>query len=292
MKTAFVFPGQGSQKVGMLQDLYNAYPIVKQRFEEADEALGYSISKLCFEGPDTELVKTANTQPAILTASVACYEILKEQGFTPDIVGGHSLGEYSALVAAGVLNFKDAVYVVHKRGEYMQEAVPLGKGAMAAILALPREQVVEICEEVNASVGSVQAVNFNCPGQIVIAGETAAVETAAEKMKEAGAKRAVMLPVSAPFHSRLMEPAALRLKEELTNANDIKESLVTQAANPVLWEDCVAEMVNFGVTRFVEVGPGKVLTGFTKKINKDMELANVEDIASLEKTLEFLKGVR
>ena len=304
MKTAFVFPGQGSQKVGMLQDLYNAYPIVKQRFEEADEALGYSISKLCFEGPDTELVKTANTQPAILTASVACYEILKEQGFTPDIVGGHSLGEYSALVAAGVLNFKDAVYVVHKRGEYMQEAVPLGKGAMAAILALPREQVVEICEEVNASVGSVQAVNFNCPGQIVIAGETAAVETAAEKMKEAGAKRAVMLP---------MEPAALRLKEELdkiqvsdaqipvvanvtgkilTNANDIKESLVTQAANPVLWEDCVAEMVNFGVTRFVEVGPGKVLTGFTKKINKDMELANVEDIASLEKTLEFLKGVR
>ncbi|MDU5198873.1 MAG: ACP S-malonyltransferase [Veillonella sp.] len=250
MKTAFVFPGQGSQKVGMLQDLYNAYPIVKQRFEEADEALGYSISKLCFEGPDTELVKTANTQPAILTASVACYEILKEQGFTPDI---------------------------------------------------------------NASVGSVQAVNFNCPGQIVIAGETAAVETAAEKMKEAGAKRAVMLPVSAPFHSRLMEPAALRLKEELdkiqvsdaqipvvanvtgkilTNANDIKESLVTQAANPVLWEDCVAEMVNFGVTRFVEVGPGKVLTGFTKKINKDMELANVEDIASLEKTLEFLKGVR
>ena len=305
MKTAFVFPGQGSQKVGMLQDLYNAYPIVKQRFEEADEALGYSITKLCFEGPDTELVKTANTQPAILTASVACYEVLKEQGFTPDIVGGHSLGEYSALVAAGVLDFKDAVYVVHKRGEYMQEAVPLGKGAMAAILALPREQVVEICQQVNDTVGSVQAVNFNCPGQIVIAGETAAVETAAEKMKEAGAKRAVMLPVSAPFHSRLMEPAAVRLKEELdkiqvndaqipvvanvtgkilTNASDIKESLVTQAANPVLWEDCVAEMVNFGVTRFVEVGPGKVLTGFTKKINKEMELANVEDIPSLEKT--------
>lgn len=313
MKTAFVFPGQGSQKVGMLQDLYNAYPIVKQRFEEADEALGCSISKLCFEGPDTELVKTANTQPAILTASVACYEVLKENGFTPDIVGGHSLGEYSALVAAGVLNFNDAVYVVHKRGEYMQEAVPLGKGAMAAILALPREQVVEICQQVNDTVGSVQAVNFNCPGQIVIAGETAAVETAAEKMKEAGAKRAVMLPVSAPFHSRLMEPAAARLKEELdkiqvndanipvvanvtgkilTNASDIKDSLVTQAANPVLWEDCVAEMVNFGVTRFVEVGPGKVLTGFTKKINKEMELANVEDIPSLEKTLEFLKGVR
>lgn len=313
MKTAFVFPGQGSQKVGMLQDLYNEYAIVRQRFAEADEALGYSISKLCFEGPDTELVKTANTQPAILTASIACYEVLKEKGFTPDIVGGHSLGEYSALVAAGVLKFADAVYLVHKRGEFMQEAVPIGKGAMAAILALPREQVVEICQQVNDEVGSVQAVNFNCPGQIVIAGETAAVEKAAELMKAAGAKRAVMLPVSAPFHSRLMEPAAAKLKVELdkvtlsdaqipvvanvngqilTEASAIKESLVKQAASPVLWEDCVATMVNFGAQAFVEVGPGKVLTGFTKKINKEMQLANVEDVASLAKTLEFLEGVR
>ena len=311
MKTAFVFPGQGSQKVGMLKDLYEAYPIVRERFAQADEALGYSISQLCFEGPDTELVKTANTQPAILTASVACYEILKEKGFTPDIVGGHSLGEYSALVAAGVLDFKDAVYVVHKRGEYMQEAVPLGEGAMAAILALPREEVVRICGEVNDTVGSVQAVNFNCPGQIVIAGATKAVEVAAEKMKEAGAKRAVMLPVSAPFHSRLMEPAAKRLQEELDKievkdaqipvvANitgeilkdgaTIKAALVTQAAAPVLWEDCVATMVDFGVTRFVEVGPGKVLTGFTKKINKAMELANVEDEASLAAAIAFLQG--
>ncbi len=313
MKTAFVFPGQGSQKVGMLQDLYNEYAIVRQRFAEADEALGYSISNLCFEGPDTELVKTANTQPAILTASIACYEVLKEKGFTPDIVGGHSLGEYSALVAAGVLKFADAVYLVHKRGEFMQEAVPIGQGAMAAILALPREQVVEICQQVNDEVGSVQAVNFNCPGQIVIAGETAAVEKAAERMKDAGAKRAVMLPVSAPFHSRLMEPAATKLKAELdkvtladakipvvanvngqilTEAGAIKESLVKQAASPVLWEDCVATMVNFGATAFVEVGPGKVLTGFTKKINKEMQLANVEDVASLAKTLEFLEGVR
>lgn len=313
MKTAFVFPGQGSQKVGMMQDLYNAYPIVKQRFEEADEALGYSITKLCFEGPDTELVKTANTQPAILTASVACYEVLKEKGYTPDIVGGHSLGEYSALVAAGVLEFKDAVYLVHKRGQYMQEAVPLGEGSMAAILALPREEVITICAEVDATVGSVQAVNFNCPGQIVIAGATKAVEIAAEKMKAAGAKRAVILPVSAPFHSRLMEPAALRLEEELntitihdaqipvvanvtasilTKGADIKKSLVVQAAHPVLWEDCVMQMVNYGVEVFVEVGPGKVLTGFTKKINKAMQLSNVEDIASLDKTLEFLEGVR
>ena len=312
-KFAIAFPGQGSQKVGMLQDLYNEYAIVRQRFAEADEALGYSISKLCFEGPDTELVKTANTQPAILTASIACYEVLKEKGFTPDIVGGHSLGEYSALVAAGVLKFADAVYLVHKRGEFMQEAVPIGKGAMAAILALPREQVVEICQQVNDEVGSVQAVNFNCPGQIVIAGETAAVEKAAELMKAAGAKRAVMLPVSAPFHSRLMEPAADKLKVELdkvtlsdaqipvvanvngqilTDASAIKESLVKQAASPVLWEDCVATMVNFGAQAFVEVGPGKVLTGFTKKINKEMQLANVEDVASLAKTLEFLEGVR
>lgn len=311
MKTAFVFPGQGSQKVGMLKDLYEAYPIVRERFAQADEALGYSISQLCFEGPDTELVKTANTQPAILTASVACYEILKEKGFTPDIVGGHSLGEYSALVAAGVLDFKDAVYVVHKRGEYMQEAVPLGEGAMAAILALPREEVVRICAEVNDTVGSVQAVNFNCPGQIVIAGATKAVEVAAEKMKEAGAKRAVMLPVSAPFHSRLMEPAAKRLQEELnkievknaqipvvanitgeilTDGATIKAALVKQAAAPVLWEDCVATMVDFGVTRFVEVGPGKVLTGFTKKINKAMELANVEDESSLASAIAFLQG--
>ena len=311
MKTAFVFPGQGSQKVGMLKDLYEAYPIVRERFAQADEALGYSISQLCFEGPDTELVKTANTQPAILTASVACYEILKEKGFTPDIVGGHSLGEYSALVAAGVLDFKDAVYVVHKRGEYMQEAVPLGEGAMAAILALPREEVVRICAEVNDTVGSVQAVNFNCPGQIVIAGATKAVEVAAEKMKEAGAKRAVMLPVSAPFHSRLMEPAAKRLQEELnkievknaqipvvanitgeilTDGATIKAALVKQAAAPVLWEDCVATMVDFGVTRFVEVGPGKVLTGFTKKINKAMELANVEDESSLTSAIAFLQG--
>lgn len=313
MKTAFVFPGQGSQKVGMMQDLYNAYPIVKQRFEEADEALGYSITKLCFEGPDTELVKTANTQPAILTASVACYEVLKEKGYTPDIVGGHSLGEYSALVAAGVLEFKDAVYLVHKRGQYMQEAVPLGEGSMAAILALPREEVITICAEVDATVGSVQAVNFNCPGQIVIAGATKAVEIAAEKMKAAGAKRAVILPVSAPFHSRLMEPAALRLEEELntitvhdaqipvvanvtasilTKGADIKKSLVVQAAHPVLWEDCVMQMVNYGVEAFVEVGPGKVLTGFTKKINKAMQLSNVEDMESLDKTLEFLEGVR
>ena len=309
MKTAFVFPGQGSQKVGMLQDLYNAYPIVKQRFEEADEALGYSISKLCFEGPDTELVKTANTQPAILTASVACYEILKEQGFTPDIVGGHSLGEYSALVAAGVLNFKDAVYVVHKRGEYMQEAVPLGKGAMAAILALPREQVVEICEEVNASVGSVQAVNFNCPGQIVIAGETAAVETAAEKMKEAGAKRCVPLKVSGPFHSALLKTAGEQLAEELksvklstpwipyvsnvtadyvTDASQVAELLKQQVSSPVHFTQSVERMIADGVDTFIEIGPGKTLSSFVRKIDRNVKVYNIEKPEDLDRVMEEL----
>lgn len=313
MKLAFVFPGQGAQKVGMMQDLYNEYEVVKKCFDDADEALGFSIKKLCFEGPDTELVKTAFTQPAILTASVACYEVLKEKGFTPDIVGGHSLGEYSALVAAGVLKFQDAVRLVNKRGEFMQAAVPLGKGAMAAILGLDRDKIIAICEKVNNEIGSVQGVNFNCPGQIVIAGETAAVEKAAEEMKEAGARRTVMLPVSAPFHSRLLEPAAAKLKLELdkvtmedakipvvanvnakivTKADEIRESLVQQAAHPVLWEDCVATIIETGVGGFVEVGPGKTLTGFTKKINKEMQLANVEDIDSLAKTIEFLQGVR
>ncbi len=313
MKTAFVFPGQGSQKVGMLKDLYEAYPIVKERFEEADEALGFALSKLCFEGPDEELMKTYNTQPAILTASVACYEVLKQEGLHADIMAGHSLGEYSALTAAGSMSFADAVRIVRKRGQYMQEAVPLGEGGMAAILALPREKVVEICQAVSEEVGPVQAVNFNCPGQIVIAGATKTVETAAERMKEAGAKRAVMLNVSAPFHSTLLQPAADRLAEELdkitildanvpvvanidgqieTDKDVIKASLVKQAASPVLWEDCVATMIGAGADTFVEVGPGKVLCGFTKKIDRSMQNLNVEDLESLHKTLEFFKGVR
>lgn len=313
MKIAFVFPGQGSQKVGMLQDLYKEFPVVKQRFDEADDALGFSLTQLCFNGPDEDLMQTYNTQPAILTASVACYEVLKEKGILPDIVAGHSLGEYSALVAAGALAFTDAVQIVRKRGQYMQEAVPFGEGAMAAIIALAREKVVEICVAVSEESGPVQAVNFNCPGQIVIAGAAKAVELAAEKMKEAGAKRAIMLHVSAPFHSVLMEPAALRLAAELDtitvhdakipvvanitgkieqDGDAIKAALVKQAASPVLWEDCVAGIVDFGAESFVEVGPGKVLTGFTKKINKTVHNENVEDLASLSKTLEFFKGVR
>ena len=215
MKKAFVFPGQGAQKVGMVKDLYDAYPVVKQLFEEADDALGFSLTKLCFEGPDEELMKTYNTQPAILTASTACCRVLAQEGLTPDIAAGHSLGEYSALVAAGALTFADAVRTVRLRGQFMQEAVPLGEGGMAAILGLAEDKIKDICAQISAQGGTVQAVNFNCPGQIVIAGSTKAVEEAAAAMKEAGAKRAILLHVSAPFHSTLMEPAAKRLAEVL-----------------------------------------------------------------------------
>lgn len=311
-KLAFVFPGQGAQKVGMGKDFYDNYDVAKKMFNDADEALGYSIMKMCFEGPEEDLKLTANTQPAILTISCIANEILKENGIQPEITGGHSLGEYSALVAAGVLNFQDAVALVHKRGSYMQEAVPVGEGGMAAIIGVDRDKIVEVCQQVSAE-SPVQAVNFNCPGQIVIAGTTKGVELAVEELKTAGAKKAVILPVSAPFHSTLMKPAAEKLAVELdkvtisdakipvvanvsaeilTKAEDIKASLVAQAASPVLWEDCVARMKEFGADLLLEAGPGKTLCGFNRRIDKTIKSLNVEDVASLEKSLDYFKEVR
>ena len=314
-KTAFIFPGQGSQTVGMMKEFYDNYSVVRDIFKSADEALGFSITDMCFNGPEDQLRLTFNTQPAILTASVAAAEVLKEHGIVPDVAAGHSLGEYSALVIAGALSFSDAVRIVRKRGQFMQEAVPVGEGSMAAVMGMnDSNDIVAICKKVEAETGrEVQAVNFNCPGQVVIAGAAAAVDKAVEELKAVGAKRAVLLPVSAPFHSSLMYPASVRLAEEfktitfndakipvvanvtaeeVTKAADIENLHVKQAASPVLWENSVNYMINNGVDCFVEVGPGKVLSGFNKKIAKELTSLNVEDNASLEKTLAYFKEVR
>lgn len=313
-KTAFVFPGQGSQTVGMCKEFYDNYACAKKVFEEADEALGFSIAKMCFEGPEDQLRLTMNTQPAILTCSIAVLAVLRENGLNCQIAGGHSLGEYSALVAASSLSLADAVRSVRKRGQFMQEAVPVGEGAMAAVMGLEPETIDAICRKVEAECGeAVQAVNFNCPGQVVIAGAAGAVTKAIDALKEAGARRAVSLPVSAPFHSTLMRPAAARLKEVLdevefhdakfpvvvnvtakpvTKAEEIRSLLVQQAASPVKWEMSMRYMLGEGFDTFVEVGPGKVLTGFTRKIDRTANALNVEDMDSLEKTLAYFKEVR
>ena len=310
MKTAFIFPGQGAQTVGMGKDFYDNFDAAKKLFNEADDALGYSIKKICFDGTADDLKLTANTQPAILVVSVIVNEILKSEGVEAQIAGGHSLGEYSALVAAGSLKFSDAVVLVHKRGQFMQEAVPVGEGAMAAILGLDDDTIIKICAAAT-EFGEVQAVNFNCPGQTVIAGKTAGVEAAVEKLKSAGAKKAVVLPVSAPFHSTLMAPAAKKLAVELdkikindaafpvaanvngeleTSAATIKNNLVAQADNPVKWIACVESMKNFGAETFIECGPGKTLCGFNRRIDKKIRSLNVENLESLKKTLDALRS--
>ena len=297
----------------MGKDLFDQYDVAKRLFAEADEALGYSIKDMCFEGPADDLKLTANTQPAILTVSVIVNEILKEHGVQPDVAGGHSLGEYSALVAAGVLSFQDAVALVHKRGHYMQEAVHVGEGGMAAIIGLDDEAIAAACEKATKEAGEVQPVNFNCPGQTVIAGTTHGVEKAVEELKAAGAKKAVVLPVSAPFHSTLMKPAAEKLAAELdkvaihdaafpvvsnftgepeTKAEEIKANLVAQAAHPVRWIACVKTLHAFGAYTFVEYGPGKTLCCFNRRIDRSLKSLNVENLESLQKTLDYLKEVR
>ena len=308
-KIAFVFPGQGAQFVGMGKDLYENFSIAKNLFDEADDALGYSIKKICFEGSEDDLKLTANTQPAILVVSVIVSEILKSEGIFPEVAGGHSLGEYSALVAADSMKFSDAVVLVHKRGTFMQEAVPVGEGSMAAIIGLDENIIVDACKKISET-DEVQAVNFNCPGQIVIAGKLRGVEKAVEVLKSAGAKKSVILPVSAPFHSTLMKPAAIKLSAELdkisisdakfpvaanfngklqTSADEIKENLVAQADNPVKWIDCVNSMKNFGAEIFVECGPGKTLSNFNKRIDKKIKSLNAENVETLQKTLDALK---
>jgi len=302
-KTAFIFPGQGSQYPGMGKELADAFPVARHIFEEADDALGVKLSATCFAGNEDELKLTATTQPAILTTSIAVLRVVEQEtGLTPDYLAGHSLGEYSALVCSGALGFADAVKTVRARGTFMQEAVPVGAGAMAAMLGIEKEVLEDICRE--AGQGEIVApANFNSPGQIVIAGHGGAVGRAIEIAKARGFRKAMLLPVSAPFHCALMKPAAERLAGVLetvtahpmkspvvANAdaapnadfNRVKQLLVTQVCSPVLWEQSVAAMVADGVVKFVEIGPGKVLSGLVKRISKEVGTANIEDIAGLK----------
>jgi [acyl-carrier-protein] S-malonyltransferase len=311
-KIAFLFPGQGSQSVGMGRALADAFPIAAQTFAEADAALGFPLSRLIFEGPEEDLKLTENTQPAILTVSVAAWRVLAQHGIHPALAAGHSLGEWSAHVAAGTLRFPDAVRAVKARGRAMQLAVPAGQGAMAAILALPSDQVAEACREAAAETGQpVAAANLNSPVQTVISGALAAVEKASAIAKTRGARRAVMLPVSAPFHCALMQPAqeevarvldvltlsdpqfpvAANVTGELvTTAEATRDALIRQVTGAVRWVDCMQSLIGAGANLFIEVGPGKVLCGLLKQIDPTQKSLNVEDPASLEVTLAALAG--
>ncbi|MBU0687561.1 MAG: ACP S-malonyltransferase [Candidatus Margulisbacteria bacterium] len=306
-KVAYVFPGQGSQYVGMGKELAENFESAAKIFDEANTALEFDLKKLCFEGPVDDLKKTEITQPAILTVSVAIFAILKKRGLLPSVAAGHSLGEYSALTAAGTIDFMDAVRLVNKRGKFMQSAVPEGHGAMVAILGLPYDKVLELASY--ATSGIVCAANFNSPGQVVISGEKKPVEEVASHCKEAGAKRVIPLAVSAPFHCALMQPAAERLKGEFTQvkfqdarfpvvsnvtgeymtaAAEIKQKLVEQVVSTVLWQQSVENMISKGIDTFVELGPKKVLSGLIKKINPQVKILNIEDLASFKTTIDAL----
>jgi [acyl-carrier-protein] S-malonyltransferase len=311
-KLAFLFPGQASQYPGMGRDLAESFPASRAAFEEADAAVGRPISKLCFEGSEEELKQTQNTQPSILTVSIAAYRAVEKRGVTPDFVAGHSLGEYSALVAVGALDFASAVKLVRDRGKYMQEAVAAGEGAMAAIMGLSPSDVAEICKKA-ADHEVVSPANLNSPEQTVISGTAAAVKRAVEIASQSGAKRAVVLPVSAPFHCALMEPAQKRLEPELraaafsalrvplvTNVDaeaiksgeEARDALIRQVTMPVRWLDSMHELIESGVTIFVEVGPGKVLSGLLRQIDRSVRCFNVEDGASMKLTLEKITQAR
>ncbi len=311
-KIAFLFPGQGSQAVGMGRELAERFPIAARTFAEADEACGFPLSKLCFEGPEDDLKLTENTQPALLTVSVAVHRVLAEHGIEPALAAGHSLGEWSAHVAAGTLQFADAVRAVKARGRAMQQAVPAGQGAMAAILSLDAAAVAEACAEAAQETGlTVAAANLNSPGQTVISGAVAAVERASAIAKSKGARRAVMLPVSAPFHCALMQPAqeevarvlaSLTLAEPripvaanvtgrlVTTAEAARDALIRQVTGAVRWVDCVQALVAAGATTFIEAGSGKVLSGLLRQIDSTQKALNVQDSASLDQTLGELRS--
>ncbi|MDD2481878.1 MAG: ACP S-malonyltransferase [Lutispora sp.] len=309
IKVACIFPGQGAQYMGMGKEIAENYKVAMNIFDRASEKLGIDMRKLCFEGDEEELGKTENTQPSILTTSIALLEVLKLKGIRPNITAGLSLGEYSALVASNAISFEDAVAVVKKRGKFMQEAVPAGEGAMAAIMGMDKNEVVR-CLKMASGYGIVEPANYNCPGQVVIAGHTKAIERACSILKEKGARKVKFLPVSAPFHSSLLKGAGTKLSEELekvqfnemeipvvSNVNaqiikdkyEIKKLLIDQVSSSVLWEDSIRKMIEKGVDTFVEVGPGKSLSSFVKKIDKNASIYNVEDLESLEKTIENIR---